>query len=237
MISARPGALASAPHRGGRLSLLTAKGSDTMHRRLPMLPAMLAMAGALAAAVPLGAQTPASPPGAPPASARLKDYVDADVHFMQGMIHHHQQAVVMSAMAPSHGASDRIQLLARKIDLSQNDEMAFMRRWLADRGLAVPDTGGHDHMMMQMPGMLTPEQMQRLDQARGAEFDRLFLAGMIQHHQGALTMVKTLFAAPGGGQEPVLFGFAADVDSGQRAEIERMQQMLNALPTQRSPAP
>jgi uncharacterized protein (DUF305 family) len=215
--------------------MLTVKGSVTMHRRIPTLPAVLVAAAALAVVPPLRAQTPA--PAAPPATARLKDYVDADVHFMQGMIHHHQQAVVMSAMAPTHGASDRIQLLAKKIDLSQNDEMAFMRRWLQDRGLPVPDVGGHDHMMMHMPGMLTPEQMQQLDQARGAEFDRLFLTGMIQHHEGALTMVKALFDAPGAGQEPTLFGFAADVDSGQRAEIERMQQMLNAVPTPRSPAP
>lgn len=218
-----------------------------MRSRFRMPLTALVMAGTLTTVAPACAQTAGTSTSrpAPAASASAKDYVPADVEFMQGMIHHHQQAVLMSAMAPTHGASDRIQLLAKKIDLSQTDEMAFMRRWLQDRGLPVPDVGAHGHMdhmdmaghTMLMPGMLTPEQMQQLDQARGAEFDRLFLAGMIQHHQGALTMVQELFDAPGGGQEPTLFGFAAEVDAGQRAEIERMQQMLNALPTQRSPAP
>ncbi|HEU4632059.1 MAG TPA: DUF305 domain-containing protein [Gemmatimonadaceae bacterium] len=209
-----------------------------MRPRFPTPLSVLVMAGTLTTVAPACAQTAGSSAARPAtASAPAKDYVPADVQFMQGMIHHHQQAVVMAAMAPTHGASERIQLLAKKIDLSQRDEMAFMQRWLEDRGLPVPEVGAHDHVMMHMPGMLTPEQMQQLDQARGAEFDRLFLAGMIQHHQGALTMVKELFAAPGGGQEPTLFDFAAGVDADQRAEIERMQQMLNALPTPRSPAP
>jgi uncharacterized protein (DUF305 family) len=160
--------------------------------------------------------------------------VPADVHFMQGMIGHHQQAVVMAAMAPTHGASERIRLLAKKVDLSQRDEIALMKRWLQDRQLPLPDP--HDHTMMHMPGMLSAEQMTQLDQARGAEFDRLFLTFMIQHHQGALKMVEELFAAPGGGQEPELFRFASDVDADQRAEIDRMQQMLTTLPTPRSPS-
>jgi len=204
-----------------------------MHRRFPKLPAVLVMAGALAAVTPLHAQTPAS--SAPPASARLKDYVDADVHFMQGMIHHHQQAVVMSAMAPSHGASDRIQLLAKKIDLSQNDEMVFMRRWLEDRGLPAPDVGGHDHMMMLMPGMLTPEEMARLAGAAGPAFDRLFLQLMIRHHEGALLMVAELFATPRAAQATEVYRFASDVEADQGTEIARMRVMLDGLPRPDAP--
>jgi len=170
-----------------------------------------------------------------PAAARAQGYVDADVRFMQGMIGHHQQALAMAALAPTHDASERVALFARKVDLSQRDEIAAMTRWLQDRGL--PLHGAHDHATMHMPGMLTPEQMAQLERARGAEFDRLFLTFMIQHHRGALTMVEQLFATPGAGQEPELFQFASDVDADQRAEIHLMQQMLNSLPTRRPPSP
>src|SRR5512140_771608 len=124
------------------------------------------------------------PPGA--------DYTVADVRFMQGMIHHHAQAIEMAAMAPTHGAGARLSLLARKIDLSQRDEIAMMKSWLQSRHQTVPDTGGAHPMMM--PGMLTGDQMKALDAARDSAFDRLFLTGMIQHHQGAIKMVADLFA-------------------------------------------
>ena len=167
-------------------------------------------------------------------------YTNADVQFMQGMIGHHAQAVVMAAMAPTHGASTKVALFCRKVDISQRDEIVLMQTWLRDRGQTVPDplaTNGHDAMAgmdmgdhaMLMPGMLTPEQLKQLDQARDTTFDRLFLTFMIQHHQGALTMVATLFDSPGAGQTPEIFGYATGVDADQRAEIERMEGMLSLL--------
>ena len=167
-------------------------------------------------------------------------YTSADVQFMQGMIGHHAQAVVMAAMAPTHGASLKVALFCRKIDISQRDEIALMQTWLQDRGQTVPDplvSNGHeamagmdmgDHAML-MPGMLTPERLKQLDQSRDTTFDRLFLTFMIQHHKGALTMVATLFDSPGAGQTPEIFGYATGVDADQRAEIERMEGMLSPL--------
>jgi uncharacterized protein (DUF305 family) len=180
-------------------------------------------------------------PGAPgqptkrlPASTtgKLPPLSPAEVEFMQGMIMHHAQE--MTALITSHTQNKDLRLLGERISHSQSDEIRFMKRWLAARGQAVsmpmpPMSGmgmGHSHHAMLMPGMLTPEQMEALRKARGAEFDRLFLTGMIQHHGGALTMVKDLFAAPGAGQDAELFDFATDVDSGQRAEIRIMQAML-----------
>ncbi|MEO6866134.1 MAG: DUF305 domain-containing protein [Gemmatimonadaceae bacterium] len=190
------------------------------------------------------------------ASAGSHDYTQADVDFTQGMIIHHAQAVVMSDWAATHGARPGLLLLCKRIALSQRDEITMMQHWLRDRHLAVPDplhmldgdqapmhdmnrvagmggTGmpGMDmgnHPMM-MPGMLTPAEMHQLEAARGSVFDRLYLTGMIKHHQGALGMVATLFATPGGGQQPELFSFATDVDAGQRVEMARMQEMLNTL--------
>lgn len=167
-------------------------------------------------------------------------YTAADVQFMQGMIGHHAQAVVMAAMAPTHGASTKVALFCRKIDISQRDEIVLMQTWLRDRGQAVPDPLApmdHDAMAgmdmgahsMLMPGMLTPAQLKQLDQARDTTFDRLFLTFMIQHHLGALTMVATLFDSPGAGQTPEIFGYATGVDADQRAEIERMEGMLSPL--------
>lgn len=203
--------------------------------------------GATAACGAATAQTHVHPPAAPstPATARVdtgqKRYTEADVRFMQGMIGHHAQAVVMTRMVPTHTGNADLQLLAQRIDLSQKDEMATMRRWLEARGEAVPAAGEHaGHAMpgMQhdssamhhamMPGMLTAQELARLDAARGPEFDALFLQFMIRHHQGALVMVEQLLASPGAGQEPELFGFASDVDADQRAEIARMQRMLAA---------
>jgi uncharacterized protein (DUF305 family) len=179
---------------------------------------------------------------ATPAVAQAPAYTAADAHFMTGMIAHHAQAVLMAGWAPSHGASASLRALCERIVVGQSDEIAVMQRWLQEhgqpvpapdpRGLAMP---GMDHPML-MPGMLTPEQMAQLDSARGPEFDRLFLTFMIQHHRGALTMVRELVDTPGGARGP-LFQIAADVSADQTAEIDRMTRMLDALPrtTQRSP--
>ncbi len=156
-------------------------------------------------------------------------YTVADVQFMQHMIGHHAQAVVMSAMARTHGASEQVRALAEKIDISQQDEIELMERWLAERGQVVPTEEQRNAMFM--PGMLTPEQMAQLDAARGREFDRLFLEFMIYHHQGALDMVEALFAEPGSAQDPDLFRFVTDVDADQRDEIYVMQGMLDMLAT------
>jgi uncharacterized protein (DUF305 family) len=160
----------------------------------------------------------------------------ADVQFMQGMIMHHAQAVEMTALIDSHTTNKELHTLGARISRSQADEIKFMKRWLAARGepLSAPmhhmpgmDMSSHS---MLMPGMLTANQMAALRKAKGAQFDRVFLAGMIQHHKGALTMVKDLFDNTGAGQDAELFNFATDVDSGQRAEIKIMQTMLGEKP-------
>ena len=169
-------------------------------------------------------------------SARLP-YTEADVHFMSAMIGHHAQAIVMANWAPTHGASPSILRLAERIINAQHDEIATMQRWLRDRLKPVPEarpTGmkmtmnGVEHEML-MPGMLTAAQMKQLDQARGPEFDRLFLTFMIQHHRGALAMVKQLFDSHGAGQDETVFRFATDVNVDQETEIERMQKLLVSL--------
>jgi len=158
----------------------------------------------------------------------------ANVEFMQGMIHHHAQAVEMTALIASHTENKNLRSLGARICSSQSDEIKFMKRWLAARGESVPkevpNMPGMDMSRDQlplMPGMLTPEQMEALRQAKGREFDRLFLLGMIQHHNGALTMVKDLFDTAGAGQDAEIFNFATDADNSQRAEIRIMQTMLN----------
>jgi uncharacterized protein (DUF305 family) len=169
-------------------------------------------------------------------SARLP-YTAADVHFMSAMIGHHAQAIVMARWAPTHGASPSVRTLAERIINAQQDEIGTMQRWLADRGQPVPEArpgpmkmlmNGMEHEML-MPGMLTDEQMTQLDQARGAEFDRLFLTSMIQHHRGAVSMVKELFGSYGAAQDETVFKFASDVNVDQTTEIARMQKMLAAL--------
>lgn len=197
-------------------------------------------------------------PGAPgqptrvlPASTRatLPPRAAKDAEFMQGMIAHHAQAVEMTALIEARTNNKNLRLLGARISQSQSDEIKFMRRWLEARGEQVapqmPEmqmsmempgmqmpgmqmNAPHEHQ--QMPGMLTPKQMEALKKAAGAEFDRLFLSGMIQHHTGALVMVKELFETAGAGQDAELFGFATDVDSGQRAEIKIMQNMLGEKP-------
>jgi uncharacterized protein (DUF305 family) len=191
------------------------------------------------------------PPGAPsktlPSSTRatLPPRSTADVEFMQGMIFHHAQAVEMTAMIPSHTQNKDLRSLGARISSSQSDEIKFMKRWLAARGESVPQAmpnmpgmdmshvASHDtshdtsnHTMALMPGMLTPQQLEALRKAKGPAFDRLFLLGMIQHHNGALTMVRDLFDTAGAGQDAELFNFATDADNSQRAEIRIMETML-----------
>ena len=161
-----------------------------------------------------------------PVAAPAAKAAAADVRFMQGMIGHHAQAIDMVAMLKTRTARDDMKLLALRIEVSQNDEMAMMRRWLRERGAAEPDAHAmHAHDAKLMPGMLTPGQMAQLTAAKDAEFDRLFLEFMIQHHEGALVMVKDLMATPGGGQESSVFQFASDVEADQSAEINRMRAM------------
>ncbi len=177
------------------------------------------------------------------AAIHTRPPTEADTSFMQGMIHHHSQAVEMTDLLRTRTRNKELQSLARRISISQTDEIKFMRQWLEERGKAVPMD--HSHMtgmnhagmgsmkasmdmgsMPLMPGMLSPQQMQALAKANGKTFDHLFLTGMIQHHTGALVMVEDLFNTPGAGQDNVLFDFATDIDNTQRAEIEIMRGML-----------
>jgi uncharacterized protein (DUF305 family) len=167
-------------------------------------------------------------------TAKLPPISPQDVEFMQGMIHHHSQAVEMTAMIELRTASKDVRKIGAKISQSQSDEINFMRRWLIRRGekttmtMAAMDMKSMDHSHeMLMPGMLTEDQMEELRTSKGAKFDELFLKGMIQHHGGALVMVKDLFSAAGAGQDGEIFNFATDVDTGQRGEIKIMQEMLN----------
>ncbi|HEV8599457.1 MAG TPA: DUF305 domain-containing protein [Gemmatimonadales bacterium] len=211
--------------------------------------ATLLTAGALSACGgPPAVQTAPSPEpsaaqGEPAALSRAKAdsarYTAADIHFMSGMIHHHAQAIVMANWAPTHGASPAVLRLAERIINAQTDEIAIMQQWLQDRRQPVPEAratgmkmtmGGMEHEML-MPGMLSDSQMQQLDTARGAEFDRLFLLFMIQHHKGAITMVQELLGSYGAGQDQTVFKFASDVNVDQTTEIARMEKMLVALLT------
>jgi uncharacterized protein (DUF305 family) len=218
--------------------------------KLSSLTAVVALV--LLAALAAAAQEPVVvQPGAPgqptktlPSSTRaqLTPTTQKDIEFMQGMIMHHQQAVEMTALIPTHSTNKELRLLGDRISHSQADEIRFMKRWLITRGqsteMPMPkmdmgmNMGGMNMSQpMLMPGMLTPQQMEALRNAKGKEFDRLFLEGMIQHHGGALTMVKDLYDSAGAGEDAELFTFTTDVDSGQRAEIRIMQSMLekNAL--------
>ena len=158
---------------------------------------------------------------------------EADVRFMTGMIGHHAQALVMAGFAPANDASRQIRTLTARIINAQKDEIALMQRWLLDREQPVPevDATGHMEHAMLMPGMLTPQQLEELEKARGPEYDRLFLTYMIQHHEGAVTMVRDLFATDGAAQDDIAFKLASDVQVDQITEINRMRSMLEALPT------
>lgn len=175
--------------------------------------------------------------------AQLPPLSPKDVEFMQGMIMHHAQAVEMTALINDRTTNEKLRLLGSRISHSQADEMRYMERWLKLRGMPVSNAMSpmhhssgmampkrNDGETMMMPGMLTKEQMEALKAARGAEFDRLFLLGMIQHHKGALAMVEEMFNTAGSGQDSELFNFATDVDSGQRAEIKIMESMLGERP-------
>jgi len=159
----------------------------------------------------------------------LDGYTEADVRFMHGMIPHHAQALDMTDLIADRTDNENIRRLAQRIEISQLDEIARMRRWLESRGESVP--GEHHHGAL-MPGMLTEEEMARLSAAQGSEFDRLFLELMIHHHEGALVMVDDLFTTDGAGQEAEIFLFASHVDADQRAEIARMRGMLNSTTSQ-----
>lgn len=169
------------------------------------------------------------------ADSLRRPYTAADIHFMSGMIVHHAQAIAMARWALTHGAGESVGRLAERIINAQTDEISLMQHWLLDRNQPVPESdprgmrlNGMEHPML-MPGMLTPEQVQKLDAARGSEFDRLFLTFMIQHHRGAIDMVQELFSHPGAGQDEVVWKFASDVNVDQTTEIARMQRMLAAL--------
>jgi uncharacterized protein (DUF305 family) len=208
-----------------------------------LLAAFIAAAASLRPAQ-AGAQQPVVvQPGAPgmptrtlPPSTRpsLPPVAQADVEFMQGMIMHHTQAVDMTALISSHTENKQVRALGAKISSSQSDEIRFMQRWLAARGepttMQMPGMDMQGKAMAPMPGMLTPAQMAALRAAHGAQFDHLFLTGMIQHHNGALIMVKDLFDQAGAGQDADIFNFATDADNTQRAEIRIMQNMLEEKP-------
>jgi uncharacterized protein (DUF305 family) len=172
---------------------------------------------------------------APAAAGDTGRWTEADVRFMQKMIGHHAQAIEMARLAPTHGASPAILRLAARIINAQEDEIASMQLWLRDRKQTVPEATAaahHDHggeHGAAMPGMLSAAQMKELDEARGPEFDRLFLTYMIQHHRGAVSMVSELFASQGAGQDDAVFKLASDVNVDQITEIDRMQRMLADL--------
>lgn len=197
---------------------------------------------ATVAAVVLAGCARGSAPSAAPAP-RIA-YTRADVDFMSGMISHHAQAIVMAKWADSHDAGPSLRILAGRIINAQNDEIALMQQWLRERNLPVPEAkpapmkmmmNGMEHEML-MPGMLTDAQMAELDAARGPEFDRIFLTYMIQHHKGAIEMVKTLFAVDGAGQDYTVFKFASDVNVDQTTEVARMERMrLQLMMEKRSP--
>ena len=185
--------------------------------------------------VGVGAPTSMSSAQASAASGRRAPN-EADVHFVSGMIPHHAQAVLIAGWAPTHGASQDVRLMCERIVVGQTDEIKLMQTWLRDRGLPVPSANathmkmvmnGMEHDML-MPGMLDESELKALDAARGAAFDRLFLAAMIKHHEGAITMVNELNASPGAAQDEFVFRFSSDVFADQTTEIERMNKMLNA---------
>jgi uncharacterized protein (DUF305 family) len=188
---------------------------------------------ALTACASVGTSPPtieAPVPGAGVAEPGAWTPTAADVEFMSGMLHHHAQALVMTALVPQRTDSEGVRLLSRRIDLSQQDEIAFIERWLKEYGISA---SAHDHPASAteplMPGMLAEAELDELASSSGEAFDRLFLRSMIRHHQGALTMVQRLLEAPGAAEDADLFQFASHVDSDQRVEIARMARMLSAL--------
>ena len=169
------------------------------------------------------------------ADSALMNVHEADVRFMTGMIGHHAQALVMSHMAPENGASASIRTLAGRIINAQKDEIGVMQNWLRERGRDVPEVSDEGHVMgddahqMHMAGMLSPEQLEELSRARDQAFDRLFLTYMIQHHEGAVSMVLELFATDGAAQDDFVFKLGSDIQVDQITEVERMKLMLEAM--------
>jgi len=214
----------------------------SLSRSISMLVACVLAACSGGTAHSAAAPAPASAQGEAAAIAKARadsiryPYTAADVRFMQGMIAHHSQAIAMASWAPSHDAGSSVRILAERIINAQQDEIATMQQWLADRHQTVPDAkAGPMKMMMNgkeqemlMPGMLTAEQMHQLDLAKGPDFDRLFLTDMIQHHKGAVSMVQDLFGTYGAAQDELTFKFASDVNVDQTTEIARMEKMLTA---------
>lgn len=220
---------------------------EAMNTYRTMLFVLLAGTQACAASGP-GAPAPAARPDADRvarleaiyqarADSLLLNPHEADVHFITGMIGHHAQALVMAGFAPDNGASPAVQVLCARIINAQSDEIAIMQRWLAERGLPVPEihiegstlmVHGPEHAM-NMPGMISPEQLRELGEARGPDFDRLFLTYMILHHEGAVTMVHDLFATDGAAQGDFIFKIASDIQVDQATEIARMELMLEEM--------
>jgi len=212
-----------------------------MHKSMSRAATGVAVA-ALAVALPLrtvAGQAPVSGIEQARIDSIRRPYTEGDIEFMSGMIGHHSQAVKMAGWCTSgHGANKSLQIFCGRIAMAQTAEIGLMSTWLKDRNQSVPDPDprgmkmkmGGTEMFMMMPGMLTDDQMKQLDAARGAEFDRLFLTFMIQHHRGAITMVDKLEGTPGADQDEIVFKFSNDVQADQTTEIDRMQQMLDALP-------
>jgi uncharacterized protein (DUF305 family) len=214
-------------------------------KRLSKRGSFLFLAAATAASFGSGRaeqeRPPIVQPGAPgqpsrviPASEAVDlsgvQYTKADLEFMQGMISHHAQALEMTVLVPSRSKSEALRKLALRIELSQDDEIKMMQGWLKARGEEAPDVRAHHaHGAKLMPGMLTPEEMEGLADAKGTAFDRLFLELMIKHHQGALTMVENLLSEPGAGQDSDIFAFISDINADQSMEIARMGTMLKEL--------
>ena len=208
-------------------------------------PSFVALSLAAVLAAPVAQELQMSKPDAKPATkvAMLRapgidqPFSQADVDFMQGMIPHHAQAVNMGGWAPTRGSNKQLLVLCERIVVGQSDEIKLMQQWLSDRGQEVPPADAMRHKMkmgdmvheMLMPGMMTDEEMAALEKARGREWDRLFLIGMIKHHEGAIKMVDELMNTHGGAQGDDMYKFASDVYADQSTEIEVMKQMLAAI--------
>jgi uncharacterized protein (DUF305 family) len=212
-----------------------------MDRRRAVVLVGALVCGASCRSMPSEPDVPIVQPGAPGEPGRVISaqqaadlseirHTAADVRFMQGMIGHHLQALEMVALLPTRTANEGMRLLGKRIEISQADEIQMMREWLTARGEPLPDPHAHHAPNAAlMPGMLTPNEMQRLAASTGNEFDRLFLELMIKHHEGALIMVDELFSSAGAGQQSDIFAFASDVDVDQRIEIDRMSALLKEL--------
>jgi uncharacterized protein (DUF305 family) len=210
-------------------------------RSVGLVAIALAVAGVACRSAGVGGGPGIIQPGAPGQEGRVVSaaastdlsqvqFTPADVTFMQGMIGHHQQALEMVVLIADRTSRDDMKLLGKRIELSQVDEIQMMQEWLKARGQSLPDPHAHhQHGATLMPGMLTMEEMSKLQAAKGVEFDRLFLEGMIKHHGGALTMVRDLFATPRAGQDGDIFAFASDVEADQQMEMDRMGSMLREL--------